>query len=267
MEIDKELSDLRPLLFARKEEAQAAGANDQDVPVKSIAGIDKDEFEKEYDSRLRRMIQDKRAQPSERTKTEDELAEEQSARLKELEEKRVKRMLGQEDSDDDEDKAVELDEDGEPIETEADRATHDLGSGIKATATELGFDDEDDFIIEDDLVASGSDIEPEDDTEDSEQDYVAGEDDEDDDDEFTKGLLTEEETTNPAFLGMGDEDIKGSDDDGDIPFTFPWYVFMYLMTFWSFVLSPRDDLRNPGMPLYLSQTARISFMLYESLTL
>ena len=41
------------------------------------------------------MAMDKRAQPSKRTKSEEELAEERQSKLKELEEKRQRRMRGE----------------------------------------------------------------------------------------------------------------------------------------------------------------------------
>jgi nucleolar protein 14 len=79
-----------------------------------------------------------------------------------------------------------------------------LGKGIRQrpTATELGFEDEDDFLIDDDLVASGGeDLEWESgDEEWSDEEGMEGEegddddneDDDDDDDEFTAQLLTQD---------------------------------------------------------------------------
>jgi nucleolar protein 14 len=74
-----------------------------------------------------------------------------------------------------------------------------LGSGIKIrpTMADLGIDDEDDFIIDDDLVASGSEMDA---SESEESDDSEVEADEEEDDEFTKGLLTQEESGRPEFL-------------------------------------------------------------------
>ncbi len=71
---------------------------------------------------------------------------------------------------------------------------------MRPTATELGFDDEDDFEIDDNLVASGSDIDEDDLSEEEEDDAEEyGEAGEESEDEFTKGLLTESESKNILF--------------------------------------------------------------------
>ena len=95
----------------------------------------------------------------------------QAERLRQLEEKRQKRMRGEEDSEDEAEKEqpdVDIPNNG-PIIFQDNEEEDDfgLGSGIKArpTAAELGFDDEDDFLIEDDLVASGSDLDIDEDEE------------------------------------------------------------------------------------------------------
>jgi nucleolar protein 14 len=49
-----------------------------------------------YDAALREMVYDKRSQPSERTKTAEEIAQEERDRLEKLEEERLKRMRGEE---------------------------------------------------------------------------------------------------------------------------------------------------------------------------
>lgn len=222
-EIDKELPDLRALLY-RREAAQAGNGKGDQGERSLIAGIDKSTMEKDYDLRLRQMIQDRRAQPSMRTKTEEEKAEEESTRLRELEEKRLRRMEGQQDSDEeDEESGDDKKETGASAATSAKAVDGDeddefgLGRGIKmrATATELGFDDEDDFIIDDDLVASGSDLDID---EDDESASDAEEEESESDDEFTKGLLTETESKHVLFQGPGK--AHGDDEDG-VPYTFP----------------------------------------------
>ena len=49
-----------------------------------------------YDAALREMVYDKRSKPTERTKTEEEIATEEMERLQKLEEDRLKRMRGEE---------------------------------------------------------------------------------------------------------------------------------------------------------------------------
>ena len=110
---------------------------------------------------------------------------------------------------------------------EADDDDFGLGAGIKAkpTAAELGFDDEDDFLIDDDLVASGSDVDSmdyEDLSEDEEGSGSEAAKEDDDDDDFTKGLLNEEEAVNPVFDKSmpRDSDAMKKGDNRGLPFTF-----------------------------------------------
>lgn len=235
--IDKEFAELQRVLFTNKAKPSRPDPEDLQSVPKLVAGIDKEEFDKAYDVRVKKLLQDKRAQPTERTKTDEEKAAEESSRLKELEEKRLKRMRGEEVSDDDSDGDEKS---GEDVKSSPDATMQDpdgdieedefqLGKGIRKmrpTATELGFDDEDDFIIDDDLVASGSDMEPDDEddlsSDNSGDDEDTGFDGFESDDEFTKGLLTETESRQPEFTEATkppDADSKG-DDDG-IPYTFP----------------------------------------------
>ncbi|RFN47498.1 nop14-nuclear and nucleolar protein with possible role in ribosome biogenesis [Fusarium flagelliforme] len=222
-QLDKELQNIQYMLhhIRRDDKPQADGG-----VVSKIAGVDRDAFEKNFDLQVKKLAQDKRAQPADRTKTEEEKAEEESKRLKELEDKRQKRMRGESvsDSEDDEvnNKGKKPEQDEMDLDDEED---YGLGSGIRArpTATELGFDDEDDFIIDDDLVADGSDVEPvgsDDESMEDESDEEA--EDEDEEDDFTKGLLNEEESRNPVF--DADSNTKASaiqkGDEQGLPYTF-----------------------------------------------
>ncbi|CAK7266094.1 nucleolar complex protein 14 [Sporothrix epigloea] len=248
-ELDKMLPELQQLLSTKPVKA---------APQNGVAPIigapfDKDAFDKTYDVRLRQLIEDKKAEPSARTKTEEEVAAEQSAHLKKLEESRVRRMLGQigyddggdgsenenEDENRDDKKKKKADKESAPSQDgpavqilRADGYEEDefgLGKGIKVkhTAAELGFDDEDDFLIDDNLVFSGSEIdvdesEEEDGESGDENDSVSAPEDSEDD-EFIRGILTEDEKKNAVFANAGKLPSaagKGSDDDG-VPFTFP----------------------------------------------
>ncbi|PQE19924.1 nop14-like family protein [Rutstroemia sp. NJR-2017a BVV2] len=198
-ELDKELPNLHELLrgVAPKpapETLDIAGMNPERAAL--LSGGDRKKLEKEYDVRMRQMAQDKRSQPTERSKTEDEKIEQESRRLRELEEKRLRRMEGMAEDSDNEDNDRPAGGDDDVMEDEEE--DFGLGSGIKIrpSAAELGADDEDDFVIDDELVASGSDLDPSDD------ESSAGEEEEadDEDDEFLGGLLTEEEAKRPEFL-------------------------------------------------------------------
>ncbi|KAL6908463.1 Nop14-like protein [Trichoderma evansii] len=228
MELDKELSSIRGLLWS----GLNGGKHQEHAPLSTIAGVDRDAFDRNFDIQVKKLAQDKKAQPSNRTKTDEEKVEEESNRLKKLEEKRQKRMMGEEVSDSDEDEDEKKKENAarrqEDDEDEDDDDGFGLGHGIKTrpTATELGFDDEDDFVIDDDLVASGSDLElvesddelDEEEEDDSDSGNQAGGD-EDDDDEFTKGLLNELEARNPVFQADFSSKEEKSDENG-LPFTF-----------------------------------------------
>ncbi|CAG1971574.1 unnamed protein product [Fusarium graminearum] len=220
-EIDKELQTIQYMLHHIRPDGKP---HSDPAAVSKIAGVDRDAFEKDFDLQVKKLAQDKRAQPADRTKTEEEKAEEESQRLKELEEKRQKRMRGESvsDSEDEEvnNKGKKTEQDEMDLDDEDDFG---LGDGIRArpTATELGFDDEDDFIIDDDLVADGSDMEPLDDSDDESMED-GSEEEEEEEDEFTKGLLNEEESRNPVF--EVDSTTKASaiqkGDEQGLPYTF-----------------------------------------------
>ncbi|UNI14521.1 nucleolar complex protein 14 [Purpureocillium takamizusanense] len=222
-ELDKDLRDIQSLLTSASKTSQARSV--ANALASTIAGEDRDAFEKNYDLQVKQLAQDKRAQPTERTKTEEEKIEAESKRLRELEEKRQKRMRGEEVSD-----SEESENDMKVADEDANASEDDdfgLGSGIRTrpTATELGFDDEDDFIIDDDLVASGSELElPDSDAElDAEESGDDAPDEDDEEDDFTAGLLNEEEARNPVF--KAETAAKASalqkPDEHGLPYTFP----------------------------------------------
>lgn len=138
-------------------------------------------------------------------------------------------MRGEVDEEDEEMEDVEAKKDAEDASGlgfsigREDDNEFGLGRGIKLrlTATELGFDDEDDFLIDDDLVASGSDLDMDSDdfaSEGDEDGSTQESESDDDDDEFTKGLLTGAESRDPLFQLPADK--RGDDKDG-IPYMFP----------------------------------------------
>ncbi|KAH8815103.1 nucleolar protein 14 [Xylogone sp. PMI_703] len=223
-ELDKELSNIHELLRGGMPKSQPPqleipGMNPERAAL--INGTNKIQFDKEYDIRVRQLAQDKKSKPTERSKTEEEKLEDESRRLRELEAKRLRRMEGISEESDEAEGESAIPERNEDDEEDA----FGFGLGIKARpiSAELGVEDEDDFIIDDDLVASGSDIDLTDGEESSDPDESVSEDDED----FVKGLLTEEEAKRPEFLTGANAPLPEIDFpekngiNGDLPYTFP----------------------------------------------
>ncbi|KAJ5032287.1 uncharacterized protein L3040_008894 [Drepanopeziza brunnea f. sp. 'multigermtubi'] len=199
-ELDKEMSNIHDLLrgIGRKPAPPPAAA----IPGMNadraalLAGSDKIKFDKQYDQRLRQLAQDARAAPTEKSKTEEEVVSERARILQKLEEKRLRRMQGDVVSDEEDGNEDKNTKNAGPEDEEAeDDDDFGLGTGIKVrpSMAELGVEDEDDFLIDDGLVASGSE---QDNSEDEDVHHVE----EEGEDEFTAGLLTAEEAKRPEFL-------------------------------------------------------------------
>ncbi len=196
--LDKELPNIHELLHgiakrpAPAPVIESAGMNpDRAALLNGVGGL---QLNKDYDKSVRQLALDKRSQPTEKSKPEAQIVEERARKLQELEAKRIRRMHGEQVSDD------EPDEKDEPPVEGFDDEEEDfgLGAGIKTrpVIAELGVEDEDDFLIDDDLIASGSEVDESED----ESSAHGEEPSENGDDEFLKGLLTEEEAKRPEFL-------------------------------------------------------------------
>ncbi|KAH7627711.1 nucleolar protein 14 [Sordaria sp. MPI-SDFR-AT-0083] len=217
VELDKELRQVQSLLFQMKPKE----TKEPKGPA-TVAGIDLEQLEKEYNMRLKQATREARAEVTDRTKTEEERAEEGVKRLKEMEEKRLRRMRGEVVSDDEEEEEPKKGKkkgDDQEAQDEADEDEFGLGKGIKLrmTATEMGLDDEDDFLLEDDLIASGSEL----DMDEDDMSDVEGSDEEDaydpDEDELVNGGADGESEEVATKLHA---QSKAGDEDG-IPYTFP----------------------------------------------
>ncbi|KAH8433637.1 snoRNA-binding rRNA-processing protein NOP14 [Aspergillus melleus] len=172
-ELDKGLPDLFDMLRGIKPPPKPEPPKDDlaamnpDRAALLNTSDDKD-TEKEYDQRLKQLTFDKRSMPTDRTKTAEEKAEEEAQRLKKLEEERVRRMRGEElseEEDKEEDEEEEQSSDGGNIMFEEESLPDDaMAFGLQQNADEegsrpdLGVEDEDDFIIDDDLVETRSDV-------------------------------------------------------------------------------------------------------------
>jgi nucleolar protein 14 len=208
-ELDNGLQEMLALLQGVKPPPKAektpvdAGMNPERLAM--LQSKSREETEREYDVRLRQMAMDKRAAPTTRTKTEEEQAIEEAYRLKELEQSRLRRMQGEESEEEPE------------VEEKKPKKKADVEMGFEDDedmgddAAEFGLptqqyddkkdavvhDDEDEFLMEDDLIASGSDVsdvdvsDEESDDEDSSdmEEGAAAADEEDEEDEFVRGIL------------------------------------------------------------------------------
>lgn len=151
LEIDKELPQVHALMLGLNKAQPKVDADTTEL----IAGMDRETLGKDYDVRVKKLLAEKRAQPAEKTKTEEEVAEEAARKLQELEQQRIRRMKGIVGSDSEEDEDGDENEDevhggpGEAGVASKPRRQSGSGTGIKmrATATDLGLDDEDDFLM------------------------------------------------------------------------------------------------------------------------
>ena len=182
---------------------------------------EKKDTEREYDQRLKQLTFDKRSQPTDRTKTEEEKVEEEAARLKKLEEDRVRRMRGEQVSDDEEEESdkdsfMQDDEDEEIDDAEA----FGLPTHSYEPRPEMAVEDEDNFVIDDDLVETrsnvsldmgGSDMEEEDLSEEEESES-------DNEDELINGMTLPSTTASGAASTAVEVNQTA---EGKLAFTYP----------------------------------------------
>ena len=206
VELDQGLADIYSLLRGDSNQRKAprlldkAAGEIQMNPDRAalLNGMDRSQADKEYDERLRQMAFDARSKPTTRTKTEEEKLEEESRRLKELEERRLARMRGEE-SDSEVEGAQKLDLQADEIAEPEDEDRTGLGRGITLPSEkrELDVEDEDDFILDDDLIASDSNAEVSEDDGGSKAPVDVSP--SDDEREFVEGLLSKDDVGRDGF--------------------------------------------------------------------
>lgn len=222
-QLDEDFDSLRSLLFAPDAQttennvaALGSSGNQPDIP-----SVDIDE-QMDYDRQVRELAFDQRAQPKDRTKTEDELALEEKEALEKAERQRRRRMLGDdgEDSDDGGKNHGKRKRERGGDDLEDDFLGDELWGGIGSGLGEVGINDQ--------AVAEG-------DSEEEDEDEGVDEDEEtDDEDENSEP----EEGSEPSFdseagsLSGGDfDEITSSQKSAkfkppggfrhELPFTFP----------------------------------------------
>lgn len=198
-ELDKGLPDLFALMRGKPRAPQpsaalhtpSSGMNPDRQAL--LNGKDRSQADREYDERLRQMAMDQRAKPTVRTLTDEEKLQQEAQRLKELEDKRLRRMRGEmEDNESDSNEGLE-EVSGEADLDQNEVNIYGLGPGLLAQHQNrhLDVEDEDDFFIEDDLVASGSDVDLSGDNGSNASEAESSDD--SDEDEFVQGLLSKED--------------------------------------------------------------------------
>lgn len=223
-ELDKDLPDLFELLRGIKAPAkQEPVKQDLDTMNPDRAALLQEpqakDSEREYDQRIRQLTFDKRSQPTDRTKTAEEKAEEEAERLKKLEENRLKRMRGEQVSDDeneeeDKDSFFEGDEESEIDDAEA----FGLPGHSYEPRLELDVEDEDDFIIDDDLVETRSNASLSMDGSDAEEESSEDESSEEEEDELINGMTLP--TASAAGTASTAAEVNQA-ADGKLAFTYP----------------------------------------------
>ena len=186
-----------------------------------LNGKDRAQADKEYDERLREYTFDQRSRPTVRTLTEEEKLEREATKLKRLEEERQRRMRGDPESEDQESDAdEEALANGDPPDPR-DSDAFGLGSGIpeEHERKELDVEDEDDFVLDDELIASNSDVDLSDiDDSPIQSDHEASE---DEDREFVQGILSKEDTAREELKFLANEkETAAKSTSTDVPFTF-----------------------------------------------
>ena len=191
-ELDKGLPDLFALMQGHPQPPAAPSTQTFDMNPDRMAllnGKSRTQADREYDERLRQMAMDQRAKPTVRTLTSEEKLQQEAQRLEELEGKRLRRMMGEPDDSEPDSKDIIKEVPGEEDFYKIEENAFGLGPGLlEQHQNHVNFEDEDDFIIEDDLMASGSDVDLSDDNEPDESEGESS-----DEQEFVQGLLSKKD--------------------------------------------------------------------------
>ncbi|PSN63395.1 Nop14-like protein [Corynespora cassiicola Philippines] len=216
-ELDKDLNEVLAALRGHAKKP-AAPEPPKDAP-KDDFGINperaamlagektREEADKEYDARVRQMLYDQRSKPTERTKTDEEKAKEEADRLKKMEERRMRRMRGESVSDSEDEPAPKKKEEEEEDDDESmydDAAEFGLSGAPRQSTRPDGVEDEDDFELDDQLIASDSEADISGESDDESEDG-SGVDDTmaaDEDDDFLKDVLPESKKPTKAVNGV-----------------------------------------------------------------
>ncbi|CAK1363726.1 unnamed protein product [Cercospora beticola] len=231
-ELDKGFDEIFSLLKGAKKAApppkqpQPAAVTDSGPVINAdrqrlLDGMDREKADREYDVRMKQLAMDARAKPSDKTLTAEEKVQKEAQRLKELEEKRQKRMRGEDVSDDErthKDTETQLGGDDEEIPDQA--AEFGFTNSLPNQKLERDVQpDEDEFEFDDDLVASDSEAELSDDESEASDGADGDAAVENEEDEFVKEVLGPEVSTGANTSTLG-ERRSGTDASG-LSYTYP----------------------------------------------
>ncbi|KAI6024463.1 Nop14-like protein [Pisolithus marmoratus] len=211
-QLDQDFDSLKSLLYTSNPslpEDAFSGAAETSVPDEKDDALD-------YDKQVRELAFDKRAEPKDRTKTEEELALEQKEALQRAERRRQRRMLGE----------------------DPDESDDDVGNIRKRKRAPVGDDLEDDFVEDDsEIVGAGlgeeglapSSSEVEDEEADNETTEGTGSDsEENEDDNSISGESANEELgseqenfTKATTVQQAPRPRRTSRAPKELPYTFP----------------------------------------------
>lgn len=160
-----------------------------------------------YDKLVKEMVMDQRARPSDRTKTPEELAQEEKERLEKLEKERHKRMTGTGESSDEDDDDHDEGDHHMKVDNSKSISGDDLGDSFsfdKSTKNKNGWVDE---IYEKEGRKIGEDVAS------GDEGSSEGGEDEDEDGDEEEDAGDEEDSSDNDFVSMPARDWEQSDDD------------------------------------------------------
>ena len=229
-QLDQDFDSLRSLLYAP--DPSSTGSNsiplgrlreDTTKSSMSTTAVKQPETEQDYDTHVRELAFEKRAQPKDRTKTEEELALEEKEALEKAERKRRRRMLGEDEEESDEDDgrgrlknrrkrergADDLDDD-----FQEDEEFGGLGTGLGGEVkSDVG------AVIHDRFDGSGEDDDDDDDSDEAGEDGSEDSHAQDDSDENSEAEEGDHsDLTSRRKLSKAPSNRKESKE---LPFTFP----------------------------------------------
>lgn len=232
-ELDKGFDEIYNLLKGSKKalappKQDHSAAVNGDGPVinadrqRLLDGMDRDKADKEYDMRMKQLATDARAKPSNKTLTAEEKVLKEAQKVKALEEKRLKRMRGEEVSDDEDvtketDAQPEGDDEKIPDQAEEFGFTNSLAQQKPERAIQP---DEDDFYFDEDLVANNSDVDLSGDESDlSGSENGAADTEVHEEDEFVREALGATAPTGANTSALGER--RSGQDTSGLSYTYP----------------------------------------------